>query len=115
MAHLLLFTTGTEHICLFLFMHCIKDLDTIAVQGRAIGHECRIKIAFLLRTHGTMSLKRIAATLHMREPSASKNVQPLLRIGVVQGKRKGKCVEYSLTKKVRRSKIFWRILERGIL
>ena len=95
-------------------MHTVRFFRKTASQGRAIGHESRIKIMFALRTQ-TMTLTEIARMLRIRKPNATKQVQRLINVGFVEGKRKGQFVYFSLTKKARRSKKLWRALEQGLL
>ena len=95
-------------------MHTVRFFRKTAAQGRAIGHESRMKVMFALRTQ-VMTLTEIARMLRIRKPNATKHVQRLINVGFVEGKRKGQFVHFSLTKKVRRSKKLWRVLEEGML
>lgn len=95
-------------------MHTVRFFRNTAREGRAIGHESRIKIMFAVRMQA-MTLTEIAKMLHIRKPNATKHVQRLINVGFVEGKRKGQFVYFSLTKKARRSKKLWRVLEDGLL
>lgn len=95
-------------------MHTHPPFREIAKILRAFGNESRIGIVVLLRER-SYTLKELGEILNIRPANASKHLHRLINLGLVEGKRKGKEVSFSLTTKVQTSHFFWECIEANTL
>lgn len=61
------------------------------------------------------TVTELARIFKMRPANMTKHMQRLVQVEVVEGKRNGVSVTFSLTKKARRSKKLWRFLSEEML
>jgi DNA-binding transcriptional ArsR family regulator len=80
------------------------DLDTLVANAReaseflkALSHEARLMILCLLAT-GEKSVTEIEQTLRLRQPAVSQQLARLRSDDLVESRRDGKNVYYSLTR-----------------
>lgn len=71
------------------------DVQPITQLCRALGDETRVRIVALL-THGELCTCHIEAALGLSQPNASRHLALLRNAGVVEPRREGNWIYYSL-------------------
>lgn len=94
-------------------MHTNKEHQQVANQLRGVANERRIHLMFRL-AQGPLCLRDVAAYLGIQPQNASKHVRRLITAGFVEGRRRGKTVEFFLKKKACHSTVLWRVLKNGM-
>ena len=74
----------------------INKLERAASKLRAMAHPMRIAIIDLLNTHTKLSVTEIYEKLDIEQASASHHLNILKNKGVLESKREGKKIYYSI-------------------
>ena len=72
-----------------------KMTDLIAGRFRVLGEPYRLRIIQVLR-HGEMTVGEVVQSLDGNQPNVSRHLQILYRAGIVNRRRDGICILYSL-------------------
>ena len=72
-----------------------KMTDLIAGRFRALGEPYRLRILQVLR-HREMTVGEVVQSLDGNQPNVSRHLQILYRAGIVNRRRDGICISYSL-------------------
>ncbi len=77
------------------------NLSAAAETMRALAHPLRMKILGFIDKHGVINVNKIYNTLKLEQSITSQHLRILREAGVVESKRDGKFIFYSIrTKKV---------------
>ena len=63
---------------------------------KALADDNRIRILYLLKRHGELTVSKICSILKAKQPTTSKHLQRLRLLGIVSDRRAGSCVFYRI-------------------
>ncbi len=95
-------------------MHTHPQFRRAGNQFRALGNERRLCIIKMLNTQPYLE-HEISEALQIHQTAVAKHLSRLLAAEIVQGKRKGGSVEFTLTEDFREIKNLLEIIQNGIM
>lgn len=95
-------------------MHTHPEFRRAGIQFRALGNERRLSIIDMLHARPLFE-HEISEALHIHQTAVAKHLDRLIVAGIVQGKRKGGSVEFTLTKNFHKLENLLKIIRNGII